>query len=47
MILRALVAARVQGQHFKVDQAAQRAGQTLFFTTRAEVTRQFIGEPGP
>lgn len=31
MILRALVAARVQGQHFKVDQAAQRAGQTLFF----------------
>lgn len=31
MIATALVAARVQGQHFKVDRAAQRAEQTPFF----------------
>lgn len=33
MIPTALVAARVQGQHFKVDRAAERAGQTPFFKT--------------
>lgn len=35
MIPASLVAVRVQGQHFKVDRAAQRAGQAPFFQRKS------------